>query len=362
MDNNTEPNFVESERGIILNSPLPEDGVRNNPTEQKPRKKHEAKIVGFILLLLVIGGLAFVATQIDYTAIADTIAANGYEAPEELSKLIEEIDLTDDGMRILKASRPELQEADAFNQNCTVITDGTTVLGCYHDKRIYVYNIQKTELNGIRQTTLAHELLHAIWERMSYTERQAILPSLKSVYDGSEMLQRDLEKTSPDSFDDELHSRVGTQLDPEKMPEDLRTHYAKYFKQPAKIFAFYDKYNSIFEDFKKQAEELLAIIDEHHTKYDEMLAEYEAEFKQWTLDKNDFNQRASSGAIATTEQFKAERTALINRQDELQKKRNVIIEYAKETNNYVDTYNSSVRFFNELQDSIISKPSELSGN
>jgi hypothetical protein len=41
----------------------------------------------------------------------------------------------------------------------------TSILGCYYDRKIYIFDVDSDELNGVHQSTLAHELLHAIWER-----------------------------------------------------------------------------------------------------------------------------------------------------------------------------------------------------
>ena len=356
MDQDNPNGFVESERGIILNEPLPEE--RHSPTEPalKPPKKHEKKIVGFLLFLLVAGAVAFAATQIDYTAISDTIAGNGYEAPEELSAIIDELDLTDAGMRILKATRPELQEADDFDNNCVMDSQNAAVLGCYNNSHIYVYNIQRSELDGIRQATLAHELLHAIWARMSSTERDELSAPLKQVYESNEQIKKNMEHYDTTNPDDELHARVGTQVDPEQLPEILRNHYAKYFKDHAKIVGYYTKYESVFEAISKEMETLKANIEAHRKQLSILQQSYNQKHSQFQSDLADYNERRRQpNGYASETEFRAAYEALVDQQKQINADYSTLIAYYKETNDLINEYNRKAVYANDLQQSMDSK-------
>ncbi len=46
------------------------------------------------------------------------------------------------------------------------------ILGCYNpsSRDIYIYNVTNSELDGVKEVTAAHEMLHAAWERLSESE------------------------------------------------------------------------------------------------------------------------------------------------------------------------------------------------
>ena len=356
MDQDNPNGFVESERGIILNESLPEE--RRSPVEPapKPPKKHEKKIVGFLLFLLVVGAVAFAATQIDYTAISDTIAGSNYKASDDLEAIIEELELTDAGMRILKATRPELQNADDFNQNCVAQNQNSAVLGCYKDGRIYIYNIQRQELNGIRQATLAHELLHAVWSRLSESERNELAPSLQDVFENDNGIQESMKNYDVPNPDDELHSRVGTQVIPEKLPESLRAHYGKYFKNLSKISALYSSYNAKFEEIDANLTALKTKIAERHKEYTIMVQNYDSAIAKYKNDYNDYNERRRTpGGFATEAEYHAVYEALIDSRAQLLKDHEALVTYASEVNDLVNEYNRKTIYANDLQHSIDSK-------
>lgn len=359
MDQDNPNGFVESERGIILNEPLPEE--RRSPVEPapKPSKKHEKKIVGFLLFLLVAGAVAFAATQIDYTAISDTIAGSGYEASDDLQKIIAELDLTDAGMRILKATRPELQSADDFNKNCVANNTNSAVLGCYSNGRIYLYNIKRQELDGIRQATLAHELLHAIWARMSSGERDGLVASLQKVQQDDADIQKSMEAYSVTDPNDELHARIGSQTQPDKLPEDLQKHYAKYFRNPSKIAGLYERYHSVFVKNEEELEAMRAEIIERKNIYNKMREKYDKEKEQYDNDLAEYNRlRQTVGGYKTDAEFHAARDALLQQLNQIKQDYNSVIEYAKDLNTLITDHNNKVIYSNALMKSIDSKPSQ----
>ena len=167
MENNSNPIFTANEDGaLVANDNIPETQPQVVPeqvADQPPAKKKSVKkLVSLIIVLLILAGLIFAASRIDYTVVIDNIAGSNYVATEEMQKLIDALDLTEDGRRIFYATHPELQESEAFNSNCDSDDSESLVLGCYKNNHIYAYNVKNSDLDGIRQTTLAHELLHAV--------------------------------------------------------------------------------------------------------------------------------------------------------------------------------------------------------
>ena len=126
-------------------------------------KANKNRVWRKLLAFVCAAGLAFLLYQLFYYPIFDTVASIGYQPSAEMSTVIDNIELTDNGMRILRASRPELQDATAFSQNCPNVSTETSTLGCYYARHIYVFDVDNAELNGIKEAVLAHELLHAVW-------------------------------------------------------------------------------------------------------------------------------------------------------------------------------------------------------
>ena len=361
MDQNNPNGFVESERGIILNEPLPDDKPTNTTHPQKPIKKHESKIVAGILFIILAAAVAFAMTQIDYTAITDSIAGNGYEATDELADIIDQLELTDDGMRILKATRPELQDRDAFNNSCANMIENGITLGCYTTPqgRIYIYDVTNKSLEGVRQSILAHEFLHAVWGRMSESERTELSIELNKIYDSNQAVRDDMEAYKNKRDINEMHSIVGQTVQPDDLPEKLRTHYAKYFKDHAKVVKYYAMYSTQFKQMRQRIAELKTIIDEKRKTYKALLDDYEAFRVKFESDLNEFNACANTaGCFASVEEFAAKREDLVSRKEQMSVKHKEIQAHLKDINSDIGEYNKLVVRNSDLQDSINSRAEE----
>ena len=362
MDEQPKPEFSAGENGITIDAPIEE--AKPQLAEAKPPKKSNKKrwiLLGVVLVIIV--GLAIAATQIDFGAISDNLSTIGYELPPEIQELAETIELTDDGMRILKATHPERQTAEEFNQSCTNNDNGVILLGCYVDRsdRLFIYAIDNKEISSIQNSTLAHELLHAVYHRLSASEREALEAPLKEIYDKNEDIRKHLELYTDNALYDELHSVVGTQYPINEMPELLQRHYSKYFRNQEVVYGLYKEYYSIFEEARVRAKELKEQIDEHRENIKKMQADYNEENTKLTQDVNDFNTRARNGSFTSIEQFETERAALVERKNNLKNSYNELKAYIDETNTLVAEYNNNSARSNELQDSInsnISKPED----
>ena len=354
MNENPNPEFSVGENGISINEPLPNERPSAELAPAKPPEKPSRwlKVLAFVLIVACI---AFAATQIDYTAISDNLAGVGYEPSPELQPIIDDIDLTSDGKRILNSTRPELQEAEAFNQNCTRNMKDAAILGCYADNRIYVFNIKKSVLKGIRQNVLAHELLHAVWDRIGRTEQERLKGDLKSIYDSNESVRKHLSAYGESEMYNELHSVVGTQVPYSKLSQTLQKHYGKYFNNQGKIADYYKSYNSVFEKARQRLDELEKEIAEHRKKYEEMSQKYNSDNAQLKQDVNDFNARAQNGTFKTIEEFDTERNSLVVRENQLLTDYEALTSYLAETNQLINEYNNNVALSNTIQESIDSK-------
>lgn len=323
--------------------------------QKNPSGKGTAKAIVFLLFCGLIGVLAYLF--VDFAAITDTFLGSGFEPSAEVAALIESDDLTKTGLRIMNASKPELLEASEFNGICySGLERESSVLGCYTNNSIYVYNIQNDELDGIKETVLAHELLHAVWHRMSYNDRKNLYDDLDQIYFANlDELGSHMEGYASEDHYDELHSVIGTQISSDKLTADLREHYAKYFNNQQKIVSYYEKYNSKFAALEKRTTELEAQINARKAQIETKTQKYESESADLIKNIESFNARAENGGFADSASFYAERNELVSRQNQLQADYVALNELISETNELIAEYNNNVVEVGKLYDSVNSR-------
>ncbi|MBO4855031.1 hypothetical protein J5500_01325 [Candidatus Saccharibacteria bacterium] len=319
------------------------------PVEEKPKKKL-GRILGY-LVAFIVGAL--IAFFVDYRAVYDWILGFSYQPSTEMSQTISNIELTGRGERIVKASFAELQNSEEFNQNCPNSATETSVLGCYYDWHIYVFNVDNAELDGIKEAVLAHELLHADWQRERSWIKNELEPVLRETYEQNKDTLADHMKTyTAENFVDELHSIIGTQIDVDKLPQRLKEHYRSIFKNHAKVVAYYDQYNGKFTELKREMEDLAAKIDQMKQQIEKKTADYRKKSEVLAEDISEFNRRASGSYYTSQWDFDRDRAALVARQKDLDKDYKDLSDLVDKANEYVDKYNQKIAHSSELYRSI----------
>ena len=313
------------------------------------KKKSSAGAVVGILM----GGAAlavviyFVA---DYNFFLDLMVAHQYEPSAQMAALIEDIELTSDGERILKASLPVLQNATDFNENCGNIEEGAASLGCLSNSKIYIYDIENEELEGIKQTVLAHEMLHAVWQRERKNTRNDLEILLRQVYAShQDELASHMEFYSSSDEVDELHSVIGTQIPYSEMPVDLVQHYKKYFRNQAKIVEYYNSYSGKFIKIQNRMVELGAQINELRTEINANTKSYNEKYAKLNADIADFNYRANNvRGAATMDEY----NSLNERKSKLLEEYNALTKKIQKVNELIAEYNSDYEYVGNLYESI----------
>ncbi len=314
------------------------------------------RIIRAVASLVIIASVFAAWRFVDFTALFDTVNANGYDPSKELSEIIAHLRLTSTGDRIMRGTRAELQEADAFNESCKSHNDSTILLGCYANNHIYIYNINDRDLKGVREATLAHELLHAIWGRMTEEGREAIRPSLRKVYDENEDLRKHLELYESTEFFDELHSIVGSQIPNDQLPADLQAHFSKYFTNQNAVANYYHQYSDHLAVVDKRLKELEVLIEKTRTDVEERERKYNLANEQLAKDAETHNARDMVTATREErEEFNREAEALRERQAELSREYSEIQQKLVEYNTYVVEYNQFVVFTQKVYNSMNSR-------
>jgi hypothetical protein len=300
-------------------------------------KKHSSKrtLFGGLFSILILGIAAFLLFNQQY--VKDQITVWSYKPTPQVQNLESTIDFTAQGKFYFYAEQPEIDGSDDFNKNCQRQEVGNPILGCYLTSRIYVFDVTNQQLNGIEEVTAAHETLHAVWARMSDSDKSKISVLLEAEYatlgSNTDLTQRMeyYKRTEPGQFDNELHSILGTEI-PNLSPE-LEAHYKQYFNDRQKIVDYHAKYAAVFTDLKNQSDSLYSALTTLGASIEARSKTYDADSAQLSADITAFNTRANNGDFSSTGEFNSERTALLNRSNKLDADRISI-------SGDIDTYNS----------------------
>ena len=312
--------------------------------------------VGSIIVLLVLV-TASVLVWWNRQFLVDLIAYWQYQPTSSVATIADRNQLTDGGKFLFYASKPSIDGKSAFNKVCERKESNTAILGCYSGAKIYLYDVTDAKLDGIKEVTAAHEMLHAVYERLSPPEKKTIdglveteYQKLKSNASYAERMAF-YERTEPGERDNELHSIIGTEVS--SISPELEAHYAKYFKDRSKIIGYYNAYNDTFTNLSNQAKQLASQLDAINAEIKSASGQYNADVKQLNSDIATFNSRAgSSGGFSSQAAFNRERQALVERVDSVSNERTAINNLVSKYNTLSDQYNSIVTQSNDLYKSI----------
>ena len=305
----------------------------NIATQQKTKRNY----CGWVILLVLVAIATIIV--LNRAWIYDWFRGVTYRPTAEMISIRDELNLTGRGEFLFNATQPELNEADAFNANCRQDESEVAVLGCYTAGNIYVYNITDVKLDGIRELTAAHELLHAVWARMGNAEKEDLKPILQQVYQNNlSVLKDDIETYADDEWIEEIFVRAGTEI--KKLPDTLEKYYAEIFDDQDAVVDFYESYIAVFREIKMKMEGLASEIEVLRDSVNAKMAEYENRVNQLEVDITRFNNCAeTAGCFATEAEFYVQRNTLVARENEL----NLLND---EINNMIDNYNLKVDEYN----------------
>lgn len=324
-----------------------------SPKQQSNRPKK--RVLGNLLITAFLFLLGF-ALLSNRQYIADSISYAQYKPTTDIENIASTANFTSDGKFLLYASQPSVEGSASFNNHCDRKEQSAAILGCYVNNKIYIYDVTDERLDGIKEVTAAHEMLHAVYQRLSDTDRQRINALLETEY---EQLKNDpnyterlayYARTEPGERDNELHSIIGTEV--AVVNGELEAYYKKYFENRAAITSLYAKYNSVFKELSSRADELSKQLDQLSNEIKRASAEYNNTIVELNTDITAFNARANGGQFASQAQFNAERAGLINRSGALSVQRSEINALIAKFNSLRDEYNSTVMQSNELYQSI----------
>lgn len=306
------------------------------------QSRNSKKSAIFSIVVLVVAALGFLNRQYIY----DQVQVYSYSPSSQVLDIVNKSALSDTGKFYLYASNASIDSASEFNTNCQRQEPGNAILGCYADRKIYIYDVNNTTLEGIKEVTAVHEMLHAVWDRLGQSDMDRISTMLEAAYE--------LNKT-PDLIDrmsyysrneagqrsNELHSIVGTEM--KNIGSDLEDYYSKYFTDRSQVVQLFKDYNSVFEQLSKQSDTLYKELNDLSAKVSTQSKLYEQNVKTLSADIKQFNEDADSGNFSSIYQFNVRRNELIARTAQIDADRVSI-------NNMIDAYQTK---YNQYQNLII---------
>lgn len=277
------------------------------------------RIIG--LLAAAILSAAALLIFLNRQFVVDQITVWQYQPTTAVAQLAERATISDKGLFYFYASQPSIEGSQRFNSLCGRKEPASAILGCYSATRIYIYDITDPKLEGIREVTAAHEMLHAAFERLTETEKQRLGDLLEAEY--VKVSDKDLQermdyyaRTEPADRINELHSIIGTEVGDISL--ELEAHYKKYFSDRQKVVSLYVAYQKVFTTIKARADDLVARLGVLGDGIEAATAAYNENVKQLQSDILAFNQRASQpGGYSSQAEFNSAKTELLSRVQKL---------------------------------------------
>ena len=250
----------------------------------KPLKEGIPKRFLVLIVLLMACSMAWLYRW----SIFDWWRLQSYEASPEITRLVQSVQMSHPARRIFYAYHPELADKQKFNNYCSN-TEQTIILGCYIGGRgIYLYNVTDERLEGVKEVTAAHELLHAVYDRLTLGEKKRIDQLLLATLDDldNDRIRATVEnyrKRDPDVVVNELHSIIGTEV--RDIPPELEEYYAKYFLDRQSLVTFSEQYEAVFTKRKQKVAELDKRLTELKAEIDALQAVLEDQRRSISQEK-----------------------------------------------------------------------------
>ncbi|MGH7156579.1 MAG: hypothetical protein ACREGG_00460 [Candidatus Saccharimonadales bacterium] len=311
------------------------------------------KLLAYLLLLVL---LAFpFAVYFNAQALSDYFALRNYTPPSDIATLASQDTMLPYTKHMFYLNHPQIvSSVAAFRQDCPD-SPQTIVLGCYHpdQKGIYIYSVSDSQLYGVEQVTAAHEVLHAVYARLSNHDRTILNNELEDYYKNGLTDSRVIaevkiyQQTEPNDVMDEMSCTFGTEI--ADLPSGLNTYYQKYFANRQTVVNFEQNYESEFTSRQSQINTEAAQLAQMKSNIDSEEQSLQTQLNQINSDRARLDSLRGSGQTgqynASVDSYNSEVSVYNSGVDRL---RSDISSY----NQLVDQYNATATELASLQQSI----------
>ncbi len=239
------------------------------------------KIKSMLSKLAVLSVVVLVgATLLNYEQqIKDWWFLRSYEPSSQVAQLAVDSYMSDKGRDIFYVTSPQLNDKATFNQNCQ-FPEHDLVLGCFNGSDIFVLDVEPGKTEIVEPVTAAHEMLHAVYARLSPGEKKDIDSQLDLVMarvEDPSVLEvvEEYSGAQTANLHNELHSIFGTQL--EDVGADLELHFSRYFTDRASLVVKAKQYEQVFDEIEAQ----IASYDTELAELRSKIAQNEDQLSGW---------------------------------------------------------------------------------
>lgn len=316
------------------------------PSSNQKKPKDWSWIPSVILALVLISVTIVVAFF--RQPIVDRYNYYTYQPTESVEEIVNLASLSDNGKFYFYISKPEINDAQSFNQNCTKLEATSVILGCYVNDRIYIFDVNNSEtLSGVKTVTAAHEMLHSVWDRLPESEKDRLKPLLLAAYE--RLKTKELEtrmgyydRNEPGEQVQELHSILGTEFS--DLGDELNKYYARYFKDRESVVASYAQYSAVINEIETKRDNLKQEILQLQQQLSSEIEKYNSDVNQANLEIMALE--AERSTVDTTNVYAViaynnKRAYLISKINALEIRQQAIL--SKQ-----DLYNSKINQYNEI--------------
>lgn len=329
----------------------------------QPKHSKSRVVASIIISILLITSSILIIFYRQH--IIDQITVWQFHPTTEIASLASSGGMNSNGKFIYYASQPKLDSSSNFNKVCNRVENTTSILGCYSNSKIYIYDVTNAKLDGIREVTAAHEMLHAAYQRMSSDEKTKINALLQIEYkklannkDFTDLIAY-YDRAEPGERDNELHSVIGTEV--ANIDPALETYYTQYFSDRSDTVTLYAKYSSVFQDLTDRANALVKQLNALAASIPNGSSEYNLDIKTLNADITSFNKRAESGGFSSQAQFNSERSVLLTRISNINLVKSGINSDIEKYNSLLAEYNTiateSKKLYNSIDSTLNPVPS-----
>lgn len=307
---------------------------------------------------LLFFGLLFLLAYNKQQSLIDWYKLRGYTPPVRVSQMAATDGMTAYGQRLFYVNKPEfVSTRKAFATKCPVDMEKTIVLGCYlpSDRGIYLYDVTDARLHGVVETTAAHEMLHAGYDRLSRRERQHI-ESLLLTFARTKLQDKRIKDTlaayqrAHADMGNEMHSIFATEV--ATLTPELETYYQRYFTDRRKVIAEMTRYQNEFTTRETKVAEYDVQLKQLKTEVEASNTSLEAQLSQLDGMQNQMNAYESAGNYRSY-------NAMVSSYNYAVDRYNADLENAR---GLVDRYNQMVEARNALATEEQSLVKSLSGD
>jgi len=316
--------------------------------------KRGSRLVSVFLLLSVLIVVGYALMNI--RDVLDYMALRNYTPPSEIVALADKTSMSSETRRVFYVNHPKLQQKPDFAKSCTQ-QEETIVLGCYvQNDGIYLLIVTDQRLDGIVEVTAAHEVLHAMYDRLSDSERTRVdrLTAEAFANLNNQRIKDNIDnyrKRDPAVVPNELHSILGTEV--AELPKELEDYYTRYFTDRKAVVALLSKYENTFVGLENQAKTYDARLKVLKESLDKNEAELGSLGKEIDAERTQLDDLLSSGRVSEYNSRVSGFNALVNRYNVLVKERqSEVAEY----NQLVEDFNTIATTEAQLYDSLKSSP------